>query len=99
LAPWQHRKQEWVRALALSEPDLIVNTGDNLGHRDALQALEYTLEPFLGVRGVYVHGSNDNFGPEFKNPFRHFGGPSGRPARASTLDTQALERYFEDSLG
>ena len=42
-SPWQHRKQEWVRSLALYEPDLIVNTGDNLGHPDAIEAVEYAL--------------------------------------------------------
>ena len=52
LAPWQHRKQEWLRSLALVEPDLIVNTGDNLGHPDALEALEFALEPLSGVPGV-----------------------------------------------
>ena len=99
LAPWQHRKQEWLRSLALVEPDLIVNTGDNLGHPDALEALEFALEPLSGVPGVYVNGSNDYFGPEFKNPFRYFTGPSGRAERATTLDTPALERYFENTLG
>lgn len=98
VAPWQHRKVEWVRSLALLEPDLIVNTGDNLGHPDGLEALQYALEPFRGIPGVYVNGSNDYFGPEFKNPFRYFGGPSRRPTSAATLDTAALERYFDDSL-
>ncbi len=99
LASWQHRKQEWVRSLVSIEPDLIVNTGDNLGHPDALEALEYTLEPFRGIPGVFVNGSNDYFGPEFKNPFSYFSGPSGRSTRATTLDTKALEHYFEESLG
>src|SRR5665647_106123 len=42
LAPWQKEKQAWIRALADLQPDLIINTGDNLGHADALDALEYT---------------------------------------------------------
>lgn len=99
LASWQHRKQEWLRSLASLEPDLIVNTGDNLGHPDALEALEYALEPLRGTPGVFVNGSNDYFGPEFKNPFSYFSGPSGRTTRAATLDTAALEHYFEESLG
>ncbi|MDP3208461.1 MAG: metallophosphoesterase, partial [Rhodoglobus sp.] len=99
LAPWQRNKIEWVRSLALLEPDLVINTGDNLGHPDALDALQFALEPFAGTPGVYVNGSNDYFGPEFKNPFRYFGGPSGRTTRAATLDTVALEHYFEDGLG
>lgn len=99
MAPWQHRKQDWVRSLATIEPDLIVNTGDNLGHPQGLAGLEYALEPFRGIAGVYVNGSNDYFGPQAKNPFRYFGGPSARPDKAASLDTDALERYFEDSLG
>jgi predicted MPP superfamily phosphohydrolase len=99
LAPWQSRKQEWLRSLVREEPDLIVNTGDNFGHPDALEALEYSLEPFRGVPGVFVNGSNDYSGAEFKNPFSYFAGPSGRTSSAPTLDTAGLERYFEESLG
>jgi predicted MPP superfamily phosphohydrolase len=99
MAPWQRRKQDWVRSLARVEPDLIVNTGDNLGHVAGLEGLEYALEPFSGIAGVYVNGSNDYFGPQAKNPFRYFGGLSAHPDKASTLDTGALESYFDDSLG
>ena len=99
LAPWQTAKQDWVRALAVLEPDLIVNTGDNLGHPDALDALAYALEPFGGTPGVFVHGSNDYFGPTFKNPFAYFGAPSRHRVAAEHLDTAALERLFEERFG
>ncbi len=99
MAPWQERKQEWVRSLALLEPDLIVNTGDNLGHRDGIEGLERALQVFAGVPGVFVHGSNDYYGPQFKNPFTYFGGPSRRHERPEALDVERLERYFEDTLG
>ncbi len=99
LAPWQHGKQDWIRALASLEPDLIVNTGDNLGHPDAVDALQYTLEPFAGIPGVFVNGSNDYFGPSPKNPFAYFTGPSGRAVRSDRLDTPRLEKYFTDTLG
>ena len=99
MAPWQRRKQEWVRSLAQLEPDLIVNTGDNLGHVDGFDGLEYALEAFRGVAGVYVNGSNDYFGPQAKNPLRYFGGPSSHRAKAATLDVAAMETYFDDSLG
>ena len=99
MAPWQRRKQEWARSLAMIEPDLIVNTGDNLGHPDGLEGLRYALEPFEGIAGVFVNGSNDYFGPQLKNPLGYFGGPSARPNKAATLDTGALEAYFEESMG
>jgi uncharacterized protein len=68
MAPWQAAKQDWIRSLASLEPDLIINTGDNLGHVDGLEGIELAFEPFAGVPGAYVNGSNDYFGPVRKNP-------------------------------
>ena len=99
LAPWQRAKQEWVRSLADLEPDLVINTGDNLGHADAQEALEYTLAPFAGAAGVYVNGSNDYVGPSYKNPLRYFIGPSKHKRAATTLDTPRLESFFQNDLG
>jgi predicted MPP superfamily phosphohydrolase len=99
MAPWQEEKQAFIRSLVRYEPDLIVDTGDNLGHVDGLVGVQEALEPFEGVAGVFVHGSNDYVGPEFKNPFRYFSGPSERRREAVELDTTALELFFEDELG
>jgi len=103
LAPWQQKKIDWVRSLVAHQPDLVVNTGDNLGHEDAYDALETALAPFQGIEGVFVNGSNDYFGPSVKNPFSYFAGPSRDPSAsvrvARPLDTPRMERYFEDSLG
>jgi predicted MPP superfamily phosphohydrolase len=100
MAPWQEEKQAFVRSLVRYEPDLIVDTGDNLGHVDGLIGVKEALEPFEGVAGVFVHGSNDYVGPMFKNPFAYFGGPSRRHTDdAESLDTTALELFFEDELG
>ncbi len=99
MAPWQARKQEWVRSLAIIEPDLIINTGDNLGHPDGLVGIEHALAPFADVPGVYVNGSNDYYGPSLKNPLHYFAGTSNHSASADRLDTDSLERYFTDSLG
>lgn len=94
MAPWQRDKQEWVRSLAAFAPDLVVNTGDNLGHDDAYDAVEYALEPFAGVPGVFVNGSNDYFGPTPKNPVKYFTGPSRLHPRPATLDLQRLKGIF-----
>jgi uncharacterized protein len=71
LVPDQRRKAEWLSALALLQPDLVVNTGDNLAHRDAVPVLADALGPLLDVPGVFVLGSNDYFSPRPRNPFRY----------------------------
>lgn len=99
MAPWQHDKQEWVRSLADLKPDLIVDTGDNLGHADGLTGIERAFERFQGIPGVFVHGSNDYFGPQLKNPLKYFVRPSSKKApTAPRLDNAALTAHFR-SLG
>jgi predicted MPP superfamily phosphohydrolase len=99
MAPWQEEKQAFIRSLVRYEPDLIVDTGDNLGHLDGLIGIKEALEPFDGVAGVFVHGSNDYVGPMFKNPFAYFGGPRRHHHDIVELDTTGLELFFEDELG
>ncbi|MGO3192225.1 MAG: metallophosphoesterase, partial [Microbacterium sp.] len=99
MAPWQGRKQAWLASLADLEPDLIVNTGDNLGHRDGLGAVRRAFEPFAGTPGVFVHGSNDVHGPTPRNPLRYLAGPSKRHARPERLDTAGLDQFLGDELG
>lgn len=96
MAPWQREKQEWMRGLAAYEPDLIVDTGDNLGHVDGLSGVKYALEPFRGVPGVFVHGSNDYHGPVAKNPLAYFRAPSKVVHHTPNLDVAALNEFFED---
>lgn len=99
MAPWQHRKQDWLASLAQLKPDLIVNTGDNLGHRDGLQGIRRAFDAFAGIPGVFVHGSNDVVGPSPRNPLRYFLGPSKKQHEPEALDTDAMDRYFIDELG
>ncbi len=102
MAPWQRAKQDFVRSLAAFEPDLIVDTGDNLGHRDGLVGVRRALEPFRGVPGVFAHGSNDVFGPKLKNPFLYLAGPSSKtdkPREAERLDVEALDAFLGEELG
>ncbi|MDH6181847.1 putative MPP superfamily phosphohydrolase [Microbacteriaceae bacterium SG_E_30_P1] len=100
MAPWQTNKQEWVASLrAIVEPDLIVNTGDNMGHPEGLAGVRAALDAFAGIPGVFVNGSNDYYGPQRKNPLGYFLSPSARPDKAVGLDVDAMERYFEEDLG
>ena len=96
MAPWQRDKQDWVRGLADLKPDLIVDTGDNLGHERGLEGIRRAFEPFRGIPGVFVNGSNDYFGPVLKNPFTYFIGPSKQIARSKPLDIGALHAFFAD---
>lgn len=77
LRPQQHRKREWLKSLAALEPDLVVNTGDNMAHVDAAPAVLDAYGELLDVPGVFVFGSNDYFSPVFKNPVRYLFGGSG----------------------
>lgn len=71
LTPRQHRKHAWVRSLAQLEPDLVVSTGDNLAHPDAVPAVLSAYGELLERPGVFVLGSNDYFSPTLRNPFRY----------------------------
>jgi predicted MPP superfamily phosphohydrolase len=99
MAPWQGAKQDWIASLVELEPHLVINTGDNLGHANGLSGVMNALEPFAGIPGAFVHGSNDFYGPVLKNPFAYFGKRRARTFRPAELDTAALESFFEDSLG
>ncbi len=71
LMPGQHRKVEWVRALAALDPHVVVDTGDNIAHPQSVEVLMRAFEPFLHLPGVFVLGSNDYFRPQLKNPARY----------------------------
>ncbi|MBA3232482.1 MAG: metallophosphoesterase [Propionibacteriales bacterium] len=71
LTPTQHKKKRWLADLAQLEPDLVVNTGDNLGHHSSVAPLMEALAGLTHVPGVFVLGSNDYWGPVMKSPARY----------------------------
>src|SRR5690242_14166567 len=100
MTPTQHRKQGWLRGLAELEPDLVVNTGDNLAHVDALPPVLDAYGDLLDLPGVFVFGSNDYFAPKLKNPGRYLTGGTGVEASGSwnrymDLPFQEMRRAFE----
>lgn len=90
LTPGQRGKQEWVRRLAGLEPDVVVDTGDNLAHAGAVPALLGALGPLLDRPGVFVLGSNDYYAPRPKNPAAYLAGPSAVVGRLTHLPTGDL---------
>lgn len=72
MTPNQKLKQNWLRELDGLEPDLVVNTGDNLSHPKAVPAVVQSLGGLLARPGLFVFGSNDYFAPVLKNPLAYF---------------------------
>lgn len=71
LVPTQRDKIAWIRDLATLRPDVVVDTGDNMAHVDAMPSVLHALEPLLAVPGAFVMGSNDHYAPQAKNPARY----------------------------
>jgi uncharacterized protein len=101
LAPWQFDRIDFVRSLTDLRPDLVVITGDSMGHADALPAVTEALSVFAGLPGVFVHGSNDYYAPTLKNPLRYLTGPSksDRDRNPQELDVEAMEAVFSEQFG
>ena len=71
MIPGQRAKTEFMHSLTGLNPDLVVNTGDNLSHVGGLDPLLEALDPLLDFPGVFVPGSNCYFAPVLKNPARY----------------------------
>jgi uncharacterized protein len=96
LVPRQARKRRWIASLAELEPDLVVDTGDNLAHPGAVPPLLDALGPLLDVPGVFVFGSNDYFAPSFRNPVRYLLPDDGRRhTRTPKLPWRRLRQGLE----
>ncbi|WP_420098802.1 metallophosphoesterase [Corynebacterium sp.] len=76
----QRIKQHWVAGLDALEPDLVVNTGDNLGEEQAVPAVLRALGPLLRRPGVFIFGSNDYYAPHPVNPFNYLLGKRNKPS-------------------
>jgi predicted MPP superfamily phosphohydrolase len=98
LTPRNRRRQEWVSRLAGLDPDLVIDTGDNLAREDAVPTVLGALGRLLDKPGVYVWGSNDYYAPTFKNPVRYILEPSrtGR-AQLAELPWRELGNAFCDA--
>ncbi len=71
MIPGQSAKQRWLSTLGDLAPDLVINTGDNLSHRDSAPIVLDNLGSLLDVPGAFVFGSNDYYSPTIRNPLRY----------------------------
>lgn len=96
MTPGQHKKQEWLRGLAELQPDLVINTGDNLAHLDAVPSVLAAYGDLLDLPGAFVFGSNDYYSPVAKNPVNYLrGGTGGTRHRQRDLPFSELRHAFE----
>jgi predicted MPP superfamily phosphohydrolase len=97
LLPRQRYRADWLRGLDSLCPDLVISTGDNLAHRDAVPAALSAYGPLLRRPGGFVLGSNDYFPPVPKNPFGYFtdSHPRGEALTRERLPTGDLVEGFQ----
>ncbi|WP_396021986.1 metallophosphoesterase [Corynebacterium falsenii] len=76
----QTAKQRWISQLDDLDPDLVINTGDNLGEAEGVPGVLNALGPLLDRPGVFVFGSNDYFAPRPVNPFIYLLGKKRKPS-------------------
>ncbi len=81
IVPGQQRKIRWVSALADLRPDLVINTGDTLSHKDSVPIALAAFGGLLDLPGVFVMGNNDYLAPIVKSPHHYFLGDNPRRAR------------------
>ncbi|MGQ7295191.1 metallophosphoesterase [Quadrisphaera sp. KR29] len=91
----QRAKQDWVRSLARLEPDLVIDTGDNITSARAVPEVLSALAPLLELPGAYVLGSNDYYAPRPKNPAAYLWRPSRAHERPTALPTGQLTDAFD----
>jgi predicted MPP superfamily phosphohydrolase len=76
LTPRHRGRVAWVQSLDALDPDLVVVTGDFLGHQQAVPTVLSALGPLLERPGVFVLGSNDYYEPRPVQPWKYLMAPS-----------------------
>lgn len=98
ITPDQRAKREWVQGLADLQPDLVINTGDNLSHTRAVPPALTALAPLMEFPGVFVFGSNDYFAPTMRNPLAYLTKDTGkRHTSSATLPWWHLRDAFTEA--
>ena len=77
LTPSRKREIADIKSWAALKPDLVISTGDFLAHRDGVEVALNALNELLDIPGLYVFGSNDYYGPRFKNPLSYLKSDDG----------------------
>lgn len=93
MIPGQETKIAWVSALDALNPDLVINTGDNLSDVGAVPDTLRALDPLLARPGLFVFGTNDYWAPRPVNPFKYLLGKKREPSYVD-LPWQGMRAAF-----
>jgi predicted MPP superfamily phosphohydrolase len=77
LTPSRKREIADIKSWAALKPNLVISTGDFLAHRDGIEVALNALNELLDLPGLYIFGSNDYYGPRFKNPLSYLKSDDG----------------------
>jgi len=101
MIPGQDTKIAWVSALDALDPDLVVNTGDNLSDERGVPDVLRALGPLLNRPGMFVFGTNDYWAPGIPNPVNYLFGARRTPSYVDLpwRDMRAafIERGWQDA--
>jgi predicted MPP superfamily phosphohydrolase len=78
LTPKRNREVRDIQSFINLQPDMVISTGDFLGHMQAVPTVLKAVDPLLDLPGVFVFGSNDYYAPKPKNPFSYLLADEGK---------------------
>jgi len=91
LTPSRKREIADIKSWAALKPDLVISTGDFLAHRDGVEVALNALNELLDFPGLYVFGSNDYYGPRFKNPLSYLRSDDGERKLGEKLPIEQFD--------
>jgi predicted MPP superfamily phosphohydrolase len=96
LTPHRKRLIADIKSWARLKPDLVISTGDFIAHNDGIEPLIKALGALLDIPGIFVFGSNDYFGPRFKNPLSYLLPDKGERKLGTKLDSSKLSEQLSN---
>lgn len=85
LTPSRHQEIADIKSFINHKPDLVISTGDFLGHLDAVPTVLDALDELLDLPGLFVFGSNDYYAPRIKNPLSYLTPDNGKRKHGDPL--------------
>jgi len=95
LTPSRKREIADIKSWAALKPDLVISTGDFLAHRDGVEVALNALNELLDLPGLYVFGSNDYYGPRFKNPLSYLKSDDGERRVGEKLPIEQFDNELK----